>query len=53
MVDEECANGPHGAEDGDDKEDEDGGGRELVVVGIDVDEVGEHAQGGDLWVRCG
>jgi len=51
VVGEEGEDGPDGGEDGDDEEDEDGGWGEEVLGVVDVDEVGEHAEGGDLWER--
>lgn len=49
VVGEEGEDGPDGGEDGDDEEDEDRGRRQEVLLVVDVDEVGEHAEGGDLW----
>jgi hypothetical protein len=49
VVGEEGEDGPDGGEDGDDEEHEDGGWSEEVLGVVDVDEVGEHAEGGDLW----
>jgi hypothetical protein len=46
---EEGEDGPDSGEDGDDEEDEDGGWSEEVLGVVYVDEVGEHAEGGDLW----
>lgn len=51
VVGEEGGDGPGEREDGDDEEDEDVVGGEGVLRGVDVHEVGEHAHGGDLWVR--
>ena len=50
VVGEECAGGPDDGEDYDDEEDEDSVGGEGVGADVEVDEVGEHAQRGDL---CG
>ena len=52
MVREEGGDGPGGGEDADDEEHEDVVWGEGVVGVVDVDEVGEHAEGGDLdgWV---
>jgi len=47
VVGEEGCDGPGGAEHGDDEEEEDVGWSEGVVAGVDVDEVCEHAKGGD------
>lgn len=48
MVGEDCADGPDAGEDRDDEEDEDVVWGQGVVGCVDVDEVGEHAEGGDL-----
>ena len=48
MVGEEGANGPGGAQDGDDEEDENVVRSQGVIIGVDMDEVGEHAKGWDL-----
>lgn len=48
VIGEEGKDGPHGREDRDDEKDENGGGGEQVLGIVDVDEVGEHAEGGDL-----
>ena len=50
MVGEEGCDGPGGAEDGDYEEDEDVIGGEGIGFRVDVDEVGEHAERGDLWM---
>ena len=49
MVGEEGCDSPGGAEHGDDEEDKDVVGGEGVGFGVDVHEVGEHAEGWDLW----
>ncbi len=48
VVGEEGADCPGGGEDGHDEEDEDVVGCQGVVASVDVDEVGQHAEGGDL-----
>lgn len=48
VVAEEGGDGPCDGEDNDDEEDEDGVGSEGVVDDEDVDEPGEHTQGGNL-----
>ncbi len=48
VVCEEGCDGPGGAEDTDDEEDEDVGWCQGVVARVDVHEVGKHAEGGDL-----
>ena len=48
VVGEEGCDGPGSAKDTDDEEDEDVVGCQGVVAGVDVDEICEHAEGGDL-----
>lgn len=48
MVREECSDCPDGCEHGHDEEDENVVGRERIVTGVDVDEVGQHAEGWNL-----
>lgn len=48
VVGEEGADCPGAGKDGDDEEDEDVGWCEGIVTGVDVDEVGQHAESGDL-----
>ena len=48
MVGEEGCDGPGSAQDTDDEEDENVVGCQGVVAGVDVNEVCEHAEGGDL-----
>lgn len=48
VVEEKSKNCPGEGEDGDDEEDEDGGWGHEVGGEVDVDEVGEHADDGDL-----
>ena len=51
VVGEECCNGPGGAQDGNDEQDEDVVRGEGVGFGVDVYEVGKHAEGWYLWER--
>ncbi len=50
VVGEQRGDGPGGAEDRDDEQDQDVVRGESVGFRVDVDEPGEHAEGGDLWV---
>ena len=51
MVGEECSDCPGGAQDADDEEDEDVGRCQGVLAGVDVDEVGQHAKGWNLFFQ--